>query len=221
MSDWITRSLRPDVSLIPRSCAGAVRCARFHPYSMISIARWISVAAHPFVMIALWVAATTLRLQGHDQIAGTVGLVAAIVIVPNVVFMIWQVRRGAWATVDASQHTERPMLYLVGLPTLAALIVYLVLTGGPAFLVRGSSVTLALLFICAITSRWLKVSLHMVSAALCGTALVLIGSPVGWGVVAIIPALAWSRLALRKHTPLELAVGFLYGALAGAAVRLL
>jgi hypothetical protein len=188
---------------------------------MIYLARWISVVAHPFVLIAVWVAAATARVQGYDKIAATVGFVALVVIVPNVVFMVWQVRRGAWATVDASNRTERPLLYAAGLPTLAVLISYVVITGRHSFLLRGAIITLVLLIICAITSRWLKVSLHLASAGLTATGLVLIGSPVGWIVAAIIPALAWSRLALRKHTWMELGVGLLYGVLAGVAVRLM
>lgn len=188
---------------------------------MTRIARWVSIVAHPFVMIAVWVAAATLRFQGYDHIATSVGLVALVVIVPNVAFMVWRVRRGAWATVDASQRAERPLLYAVGVPTLVALIVYLAIGGTHAFLLRGALIALALLVVCGITSRWLKVSLHLASAGLTATALILLGSPAGWIVAAIVPVIAWSRLTLRKHTPTELGIGLLYGVLAGAAVRLM
>ena len=60
----------------------------------------------------------------------------------------------------------------------------------------------------------------MAFAALATTTLLLIGSPAGWVLLPIVPALAWSRLALRRHRPVEVAVGTVIGSLAGMAIVL-
>jgi hypothetical protein len=188
---------------------------------MLRVARWVSILAHPFVMILVWITAVTMQLRGPGALAGNVGLVLVIVVVPNVVFMIRQVRRGAWGNVDASQRHERVVLYVIGLATVALLVAWLALGQDNSFLLRGSAVALALLGLSAVTSRWIKVSLHLAAAGLVGTSLLWLGSGVGWIVAAIVPPLAWSRLALARHSRLEVALGLVYGVLAGAAIHVL
>ena len=61
----------------------------------------------------------------------------------------------------------------------------------------------------------------MAFAALAGTALALMRAPVGYALLIALPAIAWSRLALRRHTPLEVAIGTIIGAGTGAAIHYL
>ena len=184
----------------------------------VVIARWISIVAHPFVMIPLWIVAATLRVRGPADLVANVGVVALFVVVPNVVFMVWQVRRGAWANVDASKRPERLALYLVGLSSVALMLGWLAWGRSGSFLVRGTAVTLAMLAVCAVTSRWIKVSLHLAAAGITATSLALIGSPAAWIAGTAIPALAWSRHALGRHRPMEIVLGLAYGIAAGLAL---
>lgn len=71
----------------------------------------------------------------------------------------------------------------------------------------------------ALATRWIKVSLHMAFAALAATALALFRSPIGYLLLLALPALVWSRLILGRHTPLEVALGTIIGAGAGAALH--
>jgi membrane-associated phospholipid phosphatase len=48
-----------------------------------------------------------------------------------------------------------------------------------------------------------------------------VGSPVGYALMLALPAIAWARLVLQRHTPLEVALGTLIGAGAGAAIHYL
>ena len=88
-------------------------------------------------------------------------------------------------------------------------------------MVRGVVATLGMLAVCGVATRWIKVSLHMAFAALAATALALMQAPVGYALLLALPALAWSRLALHRHTPLEVALGTFIGAGAGAAIHYL
>ena len=57
--------------------------------------------------------------------------------------------------------------------------------------------------------------------ALAATALALMRAPLGYALLAMLPAIVWSRLVLGRHTPLEAAIGAIIGAATGAAIHYL
>ena len=137
--------------------------------------------------------------------------------------MARQVRRGAWGTVDASRPAERPILFAVGGAGMLALLAYLAVVHPGSLLLRGALEVLAMLVVCAVLTRWIKLSLHLAAAALAATALaatalVRLGAPFGWPLVALLPLLAWSRVALGRHRWVEVALGAAIGAAAGVIV---
>lgn len=183
------------------------------------LARWVSILAHPFVMIALMVGALTARAGTTRDVARNVGLVGAFTIVPVALLIIYKRRQRAWSTVDASHPRERPVLYVVGVASVLALLGYLMVSGRHPGLARGTAVALAMLLVSAQATRWTKVSLHMAAATLTATALTLDRSPIGWMVAAVLPLLAWSRLALGRHKPVEVGFGFAFGLVAGVVMK--
>lgn len=184
---------------------------------MRTLARWLSIVFHPFVMVGVMVGMAASARQTRGEALGSVAIVVLFTVVPVATLMVRQVRRGAWENVDASNRDERPILYLVGGVALAALLAYVTVLRPQSFMVRGVMATLGMVAVCAAATRWIKVSLHMAFGALAATALALMGSVVGYVLLAIIPALAWARLTLSRHTPPELALG----ALAGVAIQYL
>jgi hypothetical protein len=184
-----------------------------------SLARWVSVIAHPFVMIALMVGVATARIGALNDVAASIGIVGLFTILPVAILMIYQVRRGTWVNVDASHPHERPVLYAVGIAGILVLVFYLIVSRPHSVLLRGSLVALVLLLVCAVLTPWIKVSLHLSAATLTATALILFGSPVGWAVAGFLPILCWSRLALGRHKRIELALGLGLGILAGVAMH--
>jgi len=184
-------------------------------------ARVVSVILHPFVMVGVMVGTAAASRQTRSEAFRSIALVVLMTIVPIAVLMIRQVRRGVWENADASNRRERPMLYLVQGAGLIALLAYLTLSGPQSFMVRGVVATLGMVAVCAVATRWIKVSLHMAFAALAATTLAVMGSIVGYVLLLVLPVLAWARLALSRHTPLELALGTLAGVSAGVAIDLL
>lgn len=184
------------------------------------IARWVSVVVHPFVMVAVVVGTATAHLDRPGDIASNIGVVALFAVLPVVVLTLRQVRRGAWADTDASNPRDRPALYAVGIAGLLALIFYLAARRPESFLLRGTSVALGMLVACAVATIWVKVSIHVATAALTATTLILLGSPVGWVLAAAVPILMWSRLTLGRHKPAEVALGLGFGIIAGVATHL-
>ena len=185
------------------------------------VARWLSIAFHPFVTVGVMVGAAAAatadgrgsRTQRRNR--------CAVHVVPLAVLMWRQVRKGRWDNADASNRSERPILYVVGAGAVAALLAFLLLVRSQSSMVRGVVATLGMMAVCAVATRWVKVSLHMAFAALAATALVVARSPVGYALMLALPAIAWSRLVLQRHTPVEVALGTLIGAGAGAAIHYL
>jgi hypothetical protein len=187
---------------------------------MKELARWISIVAHPFVMVGLLVgvAATGRSSQRTVQ---SVTFIAMTVVLPVAVLMYRQVRHGRWENVDASNVAERPVLFGVTVGSIAAALAWVLVNDPRSFLVRGLLIVAAFLLLAAILTRWIKVSLHVAFAALTATALSLRGSVVGYTLIAVVPLLFWSRIALGRHRVHELVVGLLLGATTGAVLVLL
>jgi hypothetical protein len=184
---------------------------------MIEIARWISILAHPFVMVGLLVgvAATGRSSQRTVQ---SVTFIATTVVLPVAVLMYRQVRRGRWENVDASNVSERPILFAVALASIVAALGWILVNDPRSFLVRGLLIVAGFLLLTSILTRWIKVSLHVAFAALTATALSLLGSRVGYALIAVIPLLFWSRIALARHRVHELVVGLVLGATTGVVL---
>ena len=172
-------------------------------------------------MIGVMVGAAAASRQSAGDAVQSVGIVAILTIVPLAVLMWRQVRRGEWENADASNRAERPILYLVGGIAVVTLLVYLLVLRPQSFMVRGVVATLGMFAVCGIATRWIKVSLHMAFAALAATALALMRAPLGYLLLAALPAIVWSRLALGRHTPLEVAIGTIIGAGTGLAIHYL
>jgi membrane-associated phospholipid phosphatase len=185
------------------------------------MARWLSSMFHPFVMVGVMVGAAAAARQTAGEAARSVAIVAAFTIVPLAILMWRQVRRGTWENADASNRADRPILYIVGGLALVALLAYLLVLRPQSFMVRGVLATLGMMAVCAAATPWIKVSLHLAFATLAATALALMRSPIGYALLLALPAIAWSRLNLHRHTALEVALGAIIGAGAGAAIHYL
>jgi hypothetical protein len=189
---------------------------------MVGLARLLSVVFHPFVMVAALVGVAAAARQPAGQAMRTIALVVGFTVLPISVLMIRNVRRGMWESADASRRHERRTLYLVTGVGLITLLAYVAIAGErQLFLVRGVAATLAMLLVCGAMMRWTKVSLHMAFASLAATALGLMRSPVGYLLLIALPALAWSRLSLERHTPGEVAIGAIIGVAAGVGIHYL
>jgi membrane-associated phospholipid phosphatase len=181
----------------------------------VRLARWLSILGHPFVTAPLTVGILASRIGSPGQAAQILVVFLIVAVLPGTILMVYKVRRGAWENVDASKVSERPILFVVAiLSTLVLLGWFTAIRPQPMF-VRAILGFLAMTVVCAAATRWVKVSLHVACAAFAATTLILLGSVAGWVLALLVPALAWSRCALGRHTPLEPAFGALSGIAAG------
>jgi hypothetical protein len=185
--------------------------------TLTSVARWVSIVAHPFVT-ALVLAWGVERERGIAAATRTTLIVGGLFVLPLVALTARQVRSGAWSTVDASQVRERPILFAVGAAALLALMLYFSRAQPGTPLIVGTAGVLTMLALCAAVTTWVKVSLHVAAAALAATVLLLRHLPLGGLLVAVLPVLMWSRVALGRHRRREVALGLVMGAITGLVI---
>ena len=185
---------------------------------MNSIAKWVSILAHPFVMAAILIAVAGSHSFSNPEVLRPVSVVFVIIIAPISILMLVQVRRKRWSNADASNISERPLLLVVILVALTVLLVFLLLQDPHSFLIKGVFVTGLMIAVALICARWVKVSLHMAFAGLACTSLLILDSLVGFSLLPVIPILAWSRVVLDRHRPHELIYGLALGILSGVAL---
>lgn len=174
------------------------------------IARWVSIAGHPFVMIVLLV----LLLSWAMDPAGAWRVTGFVVVMGSIPtgWLIWRRLsvRGS-QTEHASKSSTRAVLYLSMLAVLLLSSAYFYWVEHSVFLARGSLVTAAMVAVAAALNRWVNLSLHLAFAVYSGLVLAKIHPNCGLLILFLAPLLAWSRLTLLRHTLAEVIGGAVLG----------
>lgn len=182
----------------------------------LPLARALSIAGHPMLALPLAVLAIALA-QGDARTAAwsALGFGAFAALVMG--YSWWQVRRGRWRHVDASATHERSTLnrFLLAAVTTGAVLV--AWHGGQPLFALGLALSAAMILTAMLTARWCKLSLHLAFVVFAACLLRELGA--AWMLAALLfaAAVAWSRLALQRHTRRDLIAGAVAGALAGLA----
>ncbi len=180
-----------------------------------SFARAVSIFGHPMLVLPMAALALTLsRGETRTALWMAVGFAAFAALV--MAYSGWQVRRGRWSHVDASNTGERQALNRFLLAALLVATALAALFGHSRDLTLGLGLSAAMVGIALLTARWWKLSLHMAFVVFAAS-LLLLGASWWVGLVAVAFAVlvAWSRLALQRHVPRDLVAGMAAGALAG------
>ncbi|HVT66778.1 MAG TPA: phosphatase PAP2 family protein [Trebonia sp.] len=176
-------------------------------------AEWISYLLEP----KNWIIATTLAVGWHAGGAAGLAWGAVAALFAGVLPMIFigrGVRRGQWA--DRYVGAKRPRLIVLAfiIASVAVGLGLLAGFGAPGELSGYFACMLASVAVrAAITTAW-KISIHCAVAAGSVTILTLLFSP--WLIPAylLVALTAWSRVALKDHTPAQVIGGCILGAAA-------
>ncbi|MBI4815878.1 MAG: hypothetical protein HY791_06460 [Deltaproteobacteria bacterium] len=183
---------------------------------MRSLARFVSVAGHPFLLIPLSIALATSEAASTAGFRALLSLTLGSLLVVGalVLFGRW---RGWWSHIDVPERDRRAPLYGAAIVTTALSTAALELIGQPSVVVRGSLVATGMLALSLALNRFaLKVSLHTAMAVYSAGILgVNLGGTALLGVAVLV---GWSRVVLGRHTPREVLAGFAVGLLACAAL---
>ena len=185
------------------------------------LARFISIALHPFLTFPLSVAFASRALGLSDRVAAIVSGVLALSIVFSAVYTLVQVRRGEFSNIDVSTREQRPRFYavLIGSTLCCAGVFYAL--NLPHAVIRGSLISSGLLLACFVVNFRIKASLH-VAYTVFPIAVVWQSVPFDARVflVLIVPAMIWSRVTMGRHTLHETVAGATLATVAGIVLNL-
>jgi len=186
----------------------------------LAIARWISIVGHPFSFATLLVVVVASKRYGFGEAARLIVVTAIVLIIPLWIFMWRKWRSGNWQTIDASDARNRPAFYGVALLLIGVLMGCFAIVEGASVMLRGCAAVAVLMGVAAVLNRWIKLSNHLAFATFTGVLLSYFSLGWGFGVLVLLPFLAWSRLALARHHWSEVLGGVVLGAAVGAATAL-
>jgi hypothetical protein len=178
--------------------------------SRITFARLVSIVGHPFTFVVLLLLLPFL-MRGKTSALRVTSIVVVAGLVPLGLFMRQRYASGRWETVDASARADRPMAYLAGFAVLLPLGLYFLFVERSSTLARGCAAIGAMFGVAAALNRWIKLSAHLAFAGFTTLVLGWIGRGYAIPIALFIPLLAWSRLALSRHTFPEVIGGLVLG----------
>lgn len=180
----------------------------------MACARALSVVGHPALLMPGAVVLSTVSRQAPAGTVLAATAATAFVALAVIGYSVLQVRAGRWSHVDASVPHERGQLNLFLAGLLFATAAALGWLGQPPSLAAGLAAGGLLVVLAHALQRWLKMSLHVAFAVF--AAALLWPDIAALGAVLLLAAgVTWSRLTLRRHTPLDVAIGGLAGGAAG------
>jgi membrane-associated phospholipid phosphatase len=177
------------------------------------LATALSICGHPFLFSPIIALLVGCRFLG--PIESVVGLLTVLLfcLLPTSLYIWRKVRVGDWSDFDVSARKDRPRLFIIGLGFLLITALILMLTQQPMVYARGCLAAMLLVSGGWLLNRWLKPSMHAGFAMMTANGLWLMSAR--WAVLAVLFAVAvgWSRVALRRHTVMEVCVGLGLGVL--------
>jgi hypothetical protein len=176
------------------------------------IVSWIG---HPLVFVT-WTVGFVLLTQLPWYSAIVISLVLLSLVVGPMALLLWLgLRSGHWQNADISKREERKRFFPIAIPILGLGTVIAWLADAPSYVLRGQIITLLLLLVVAVTNRRSKISLHTLFATYC-TVIIFEVNAIS-GVIACLMTILvfWSRLALSRHSVMEVLIGAALGAAGG------
>ena len=127
------------------------------------------------------------------------------------IFVIIGVLLGVFSNFDVSKREQRPLLFSFCAFAMFCYLLSLFILEGPKILFLALFAIVLGLIVIVVVNRWIKASIHVATL----TSVVFLINIIYKGnyflLLFLIPLLAWSRVKLKQHTPLETVVGSLLG----------
>ena len=185
--------------------------AIFHPTSWGErIAYWISqIGSPPAMGLLTLVLIAVVWAQPRIWMWG--GVYLALGVVLPLLYIVAQVRLGNITDLDVHLKEQRSKPFIVMMVGLT--LTWIAMRVGQApliMLILVSASLLQMLPIFLITYRW-KISVHAATAAAVSVMWMHILGRGAFPLLLVTPAVAWSRIKLRRHTPAQTLAGILLG----------
>ncbi len=185
--------------------------------SHVKAARLISIIGHPFLLMPLLTGIVAFHLLPPRE-AMLVELTAlGVVIIPASVYTILRVQRGTWGDLDVSDQRQRNQFYAILFPLLLIVALLSWAADVPRAIPLGAVSIIALVGAAFVLNTRVKVSLHTGFAVFAAETLFFFKPTLGGAVLLLAMLVGWSRVALGRHTVMEVLLGGVLGASIGAA----
>lgn len=182
------------------------------------LARGLSIAGHPALVMPLTIVGRAYLGNAHVSLALWTAALAALAAALAFGYSLMRVRTGAWAHVDASQPNERVQLNRVLALLLASCALLAWLCAAPSAVVMGIALSGSIVLCALLLRRQLKLSLHVAFAVFAASLWWPIWPALGLA-MGLTAGVAWSRLVLKRHSRIEVALGAVIGGLCGALLQ--
>lgn len=173
------------------------------------MARCVSVTLGPEVL-------STVVLIQTAAVAGSIwlGFFAAlfVVVIPTAA-LTFAAHKGVIGDCEASQRAERFGVFLGIGASIAVGVLALVIFHAPPALTWLLASAVAGLALASVLNIFLKLSIHMAVGSFVALSQVLVGGTPGLLSLILLPVLGWARVRLKAHTPAQVFVGAIAGAL--------
>lgn len=171
------------------------------------LARLISFISHPYVLIVFGTYIVLIKETGNLHTAIVWTFAALIFNLIVLVFELIGIKKGLFSNFDISKRKQRTPFFLFVLLILAAFMITAYLFNAPIGIIQevlGGFIGISIILL---VNRKVKASIHLaVSSSLLLTIVLLYGNIYLWALL-FIPAVAWSRVKLRRHTVRETVYG--------------
>lgn len=179
------------------------------------LAEAISWIFHPFTIVI----PTTLILMMQQGISFWQSLFWTLLSIcvanlPMAVLLIYGIRSGHFSDLSVSIREQRKSIYTVYSISTAILLAILVFGKAPSVLTACiSAVIITTVIGFVINHYFTKLSIHAIVMAGCTTALIIMAPMIGIVMVMFTVLVAWARIRLKHHTPLQILIGWVIPAL--------
>ena len=182
------------------------------------LARLTSNVLNPFLLSFIVLILLAFRAtESTAEALKWAGISVALSVLPVLVVMVCLALLGILDGIFVNPREQRHKIYILSVTLAIAGCIVLWYFGAPKLLAVTFTAGLAAMFIFMGINFFWKISLHTAFMAASVTVLVMVyGVGAAWTVV-LLPPVAWARIEMKQHSPVQVAVG---AVLAAAIVAL-
>ncbi len=176
-----------------------------------NLARFVSFLSSPFILLLPSPFILVFKETGNITYSLKWTFFSYIFLFSVVIFVLLGMLLGFFSDYDVSKKEERPKLFAFGGIVSFLYFGSLIILSGPKYLYFVIFGIILGVLIISIINNWVKASIHTATASAFSLSLVILFGYKFIPVLLLIPAMAWARIEIKKHTPLEAFVGGFLG----------
>ena len=176
-----------------------------------NLARLISFLSSPFVLLLPTPFILVFKETGNITYSLKWTFFSYIFLFSVVVFVLLGMLVGFFSDYDVSKKEERPKLFAFGGIVTFLYFGSLIILNGPKVLYLVVFGIILGVFTISIVNNWIKASIHTATVCAFTLSLVILFGYVFIPALLLIPAMAWARVKIKKHTLQEALVGGFLG----------